>query len=81
MQDLIVIMSLSCHDNSSMFSYRIVESFEVISTQYVQQLPPNTQVSFVAPSLTVIGENVSSMHTAVRINDLFYYYTPYYVLI
>ena len=45
-----------------MSSYRIVESFEVISTQYVQQLPPNTQVSFVTPSVTVIGENVSMQH-------------------
>lgn len=40
---------------------RIVQSFEMLATQYTQQIPPNTAVNFTAPSVTISTENVCDL--------------------
>lgn len=40
--------------------YRIVESFERVTSQYAQQIPPNAKENFTNPSVSIMAENVSS---------------------
>ena len=47
-----------------LFSYRIVKSFERITSQYAQQIQPNTNETFMTSLLTLRVENVSHTHVA-----------------
>lgn len=46
----------------SYITYRIVESFERITSQYAQQILPNTNETFMMSLLTLTVENVSYIH-------------------
>lgn len=41
------------------FDYRIVESFERVTSQYAQHIPLNATVNFTNPSVSITAENVS----------------------
>ena len=44
--------------------HRIVESFERVTSQYAQSIPPNVTVNFTNPSVSVTAEKVSIQFVA-----------------
>jgi hypothetical protein len=45
--------------------YRIVESFERVTSQYAQSIETNTTIKFTNPSVSVMAENVRVFNNLV----------------